>query len=92
MFIMSFVEESRIDLFYHRYTVYFQISESFRRFGLGDSDTSVFIVLLNDQGHQTLSQLRSLIQGTEVSTDDIHSLADVDAIKRWVDWGFLYVR
>lgn len=67
----------------------FQITESFRKFGIGDRDESLLVVVVqNDQSEKTckaLQSLRETVIGEEVAVDELPSLADMSEIEK-VRW------
>lgn len=58
------------------------ISDSFRKFGMGDADTAVFVVIINDRDDTVLGEIRKRIKGTELPVEDCGNLADTDLIKK----------
>ena len=49
---------------------------------MGDSDTSVFVVIINDKDDTVLGEIRKRIKGTELPMEDCANLADTDLIKK----------
>ena len=62
----------------------FQISDCFRRFGIGEKDSSILVVAISEQGksEDDLKEVRALIQGDEVSIDKLSDLTDVAEVKK----------
>ncbi|XP_060592868.1 EKC/KEOPS complex subunit TPRKB-like [Ruditapes philippinarum] len=58
------------------------ISDSFRKFGLGDGDTSVFVVVLNDKDDASLNLIDSKIQGSCIPLADVKQFTDEKLIKK----------
>ncbi|XP_053377401.1 EKC/KEOPS complex subunit TPRKB-like [Mercenaria mercenaria] len=58
------------------------ISDSFRKFGLGDGDTSVFVVVLNDKDDATMNLIQSKIQGTQIPLTDVKQFTDEKLVKK----------
>ncbi|PVD33059.1 hypothetical protein C0Q70_08507 [Pomacea canaliculata] len=63
-----------------------KITESFRKFGIGDRDESLLVVVVqNDQSEKTckaLQSLRETVIGEEVAVDELPSLADMSEIEK----------
>ena len=59
-----------------------QISDAFRKFGMGDKDTSVLLVQIHSQGKGTLSDVTEHIKGEMVDLSRLQKLADVNKIKK----------
>ncbi|KAI0229839.1 hypothetical protein LSAT2_019764 [Lamellibrachia satsuma] len=59
-----------------------QISDAFRRFGMGDKDTSVLLVQIHSRGQGTLSQVAEHVQGEMVNLSRLQQLNDVNRIKK----------
>lgn len=60
-----------------------QISEAFKRFGISDGDDSVMVVLVhNKQESQLVSDITALVDGRQVSVEDVSSLSDPAKIKK----------
>lgn len=60
----------------------FQISESFRKFGMSDNDSSVFVVLINDPDNKVMNLLASKIQGTQSPIEDVKNLTDESLVRK----------
>ena len=60
----------------------FQISESFKKFGMADNADSVLIVLVNDHDGAVFERLRGAVEGTEVPVESVAGLADEAAIRK----------
>ncbi|XP_053170011.1 EKC/KEOPS complex subunit TPRKB [Scomber japonicus] len=59
------------------------ISEAFKRFGISDGDDSVMVVLVhNKQESQLVSDITALVDGRQVSVEDVSSLSDPAKIKK----------
>lgn len=58
------------------------ISDSFRKFGIGDADTSVFVVVLNDTDNRTMDLIQSKVQGTQLPAEDVKKFTDETLVKR----------
>lgn len=58
------------------------ISDAFRRFGMGDKDTSVLLVQIHSQGQGTISQVAKHVQGEMVNLSRLQYLSDVNKIKK----------
>ncbi|GFN99499.1 Ekc/keops complex subunit cgi121 [Plakobranchus ocellatus] len=58
------------------------ISESFRSFGAADSDTSVFVAIVDDAEDKTLTRISEILGLSPVSIDDVASLADTVLITK----------
>ena len=59
-----------------------QISDAFRRFGMGDKDTSVLLVQIHSRGQGTLSHVAEHVQGEMVNLSRLQQLNDVNRIKK----------
>ena len=59
-----------------------QISDAFRRFGMGNKDTSLLLVQIHNQGEETLSQIAKNVQGEMVNLSRLQQLTDVTKIKK----------
>ena len=68
--------------FYSALLIYLQISDSFRKFGMGDSDTSLFVVIINDKDDTVLGEIKKRIRGTELPVEECANLADTELIKK----------
>ena len=73
---------SKQTILIYKKTFFLQISDSFRKFGLGESDTSVFVVILNDKDGSVLDTIKSKVDGTIVPLDQVSELTDSTAIKK----------
>ena len=62
--------------------LYFQILESFKKFGMGDKDEAVFVVIVNDEKDKVLEDVKSRIMGTEVPVEECEDMAILDLIKK----------
>ena len=59
-----------------------QISDAFRKFGMGDKDTSVLLVQIHSQGKGTLSEVAEHVEGEMVDVSRLQKLSDVNKIKK----------
>ena len=62
--------------------LYLQISESFRSFGASDSDTSVFIAIVDDTEDKTLTRISEILGHSPVDIGGVASLADTELITK----------
>ncbi|KAL4225881.1 hypothetical protein ACF0H5_013869 [Mactra antiquata] len=58
------------------------ITDSFRKFGVGDKDNSVFIVLLNDLDGAKMEFIKSKIEGCQISIDEVSNFKDETQVKK----------
>ncbi|XP_050410410.1 EKC/KEOPS complex subunit TPRKB [Patella vulgata] len=58
------------------------ISDSFRKFGAGDTDQSVFIAVVDDKTGQTLKAIQNTVKGQQVDVDEVKQLSDLNNIKK----------
>lgn len=58
------------------------ISDSFRKYGLGDGDTSVFVVVLNDKDDTTMNLIQSKVQGTQIPLAEVKQFTDEKLVKK----------
>ncbi|GFS17419.1 TP53RK-binding protein [Elysia marginata] len=58
------------------------ISESFRSFGAADSDTSVFVAIVDDVEDKTLTRISEILGQSPAEIDGVASLADTDLITK----------
>ncbi|XP_071111032.1 EKC/KEOPS complex subunit TPRKB-like [Haliotis cracherodii] len=58
------------------------ISDSFKKFGLGDSDTSALVVIMNDKNGSTLATVTDKVQGKLVDVTEVGELTDTDMVKK----------
>ncbi|XP_022299190.2 EKC/KEOPS complex subunit Tprkb-like [Crassostrea virginica] len=58
------------------------ISDSFRKFGLADNDTSVLVVIVNDINGSTCQALKNRVKGQLTDIDNIGKYADLPMIKK----------
>lgn len=63
---------------------FFQITDSFRKFGIGDKDTSVFVVILNDNDGAKIDFVHSKIVGNCVPIGDVNKFTDEILLKKVV--------
>ena len=66
----------------HLNYLYFQIMDSFKKFGMGDSDNEVFVVIVNDTDNNVLTDVKSRVRGTEVPVEECANMASTDLIKK----------
>ncbi|ESO95390.1 hypothetical protein LOTGIDRAFT_215045 [Lottia gigantea] len=58
------------------------ISDSFRKFGAGDNDTSVFIAIIDDADHKTFNIVKKTVNGKLVDVNEVSELTDLVAVKK----------
>ncbi|CAL1528764.1 unnamed protein product [Lymnaea stagnalis] len=58
------------------------ISESFRAFGAADSDTSVFVAIVNDTEDKTLAKVSEILGHQPVPLEGVSSLGDIKLITK----------
>ncbi|KAK2189840.1 hypothetical protein NP493_95g00010 [Ridgeia piscesae] len=58
------------------------ISDAFRKFGMGDKDTSVLLVQIHSLGKGTLSEVAEHVQGEMVDLSRLQEVSDVNKIKK----------
>ncbi|XP_060078998.1 EKC/KEOPS complex subunit TPRKB-like [Ylistrum balloti] len=58
------------------------ISESFRKFGLADTDQSVMVAITDDVDGVVLDSLLTYIQGELIDVAEVETLADIPSIKK----------
>ena len=63
-------------------TFLFQIFGCFRKFGLGDKDKAVLIVIIGDTDDKVLSDVRSRVNGTEIPVEECASMTYTDYLKK----------
>ena len=49
---------------------------------MGDSDTSLFVVIINDKDDTVLGEIKKRIRGTELPVEECANLADTELIKK----------
>ncbi|KAL3852707.1 hypothetical protein ACJMK2_016325 [Sinanodonta woodiana] len=57
------------------------ISDSYRKFGLGDEDKCMLVVIVDDQDNSKLNAIQALIKGRQLPLSDLQAKADPSAIK-----------
>ena len=60
----------------------FQIFHSFRKFGLGDTDEAVLVVIINDSDDKVLSDIRGRVSGTEIPVEECSSMTDTKQLRK----------
>lgn len=58
------------------------ISDSFRKFGLADNETSVLVVIADDLDGNTMSAVCNCIKGEMINVNEISSLMDTRMIQK----------
>ncbi|XP_046556826.1 EKC/KEOPS complex subunit TPRKB-like [Haliotis rubra] len=58
------------------------ISDSFKKFGLGDSDTSALVVIINDNNGSTLTAVTDKVQGRLVDVTEVKELTDSNIVNK----------
>lgn len=58
------------------------ISESFRSFGAADSDTTVFVAIVDDVEDKTLTRISEILGQSPGDIEEVASLADLELIKK----------
>ncbi|OWF48330.1 EKC/KEOPS complex subunit Tprkb-like [Mizuhopecten yessoensis] len=58
------------------------ISESFRKFGLADTDRSVVVAIMDDIDGTVLNSVLTYMQGELIDVAEVESLADIALIKK----------
>ena len=59
-----------------------QISDSFRKFGLADNDTSMFVVIVNDTDGATCQAVTSKVKGQLTDVAEVGKYSDLPTIKK----------
>ncbi|KAL8560031.1 hypothetical protein ACOMHN_041501 [Nucella lapillus] len=61
-----------------------KITEAFKKFGIGDTDTSLLVAIVGkeEETQQSLGKLKGLVAGRQVSLEELPSLADVLTIRK----------
>jgi hypothetical protein len=59
-----------------------QISDSFRKFGLADTDTSMFVVIVNDTDGATCQAVTSKVKGQLTDIAEVGKYSDLPTIKK----------
>ena len=61
-----------------------QITEAFRKIGIGDKDTAILVAVVGEEekAEQSFQTMKTLLKGRQVSLDELPSLADVPAIQK----------
>ena len=74
--------QSENNLHLHIFQTIFQISDSFRKFGLADNENNVLVVVADDIDGSTMSAVCNCIKGEIINVDDICSLSDTKLIQK----------
>ncbi|XP_062585686.1 EKC/KEOPS complex subunit TPRKB-like [Saccostrea cucullata] len=58
------------------------ISDSFRKFGVADSETSIFVVIVNDTDGATCQAVRNKVKGQITDINEVGKYSDLPTIKK----------
>ena len=61
----------------------FQISDAFKKFGIGDKDTDVLVIEMAEKDKSTMDSISQVIEGQATAIDGLENLTDVALIKKW---------
>ena len=62
--------------------VAFQISDAFKKFGMGDKDTDILVVEIAEKDKSTMDSITQAVEGETRSMDELKDVMDIALIKK----------